>query len=175
MKMIVGLGNPGLKYDNTRHNVGFAIVDMIARRGGAGFSFKGRFRAEVAEVPGMMLVKPQTFMNKSGLSVSRLLNFYKIEHDDLYIVHDDLDLRMGKYKIQQNVGPRNHRGILSIEHELGSSEFWRIRIGVDSRSAENRIVGEEYVLMPLSEDEKVQIEELVSRVVDDLMRRFGLR
>ncbi|MBU1071203.1 aminoacyl-tRNA hydrolase, partial [Patescibacteria group bacterium] len=114
MKLIVGLGNIGEKYKNTRHNVGFMVVDELEKH-----------KEDLGKV---MLVKPATFMNESGRAVAKMVRFYKLDLDNLYVVHDDLDLKLGEYKIQKGVGPKVHNGILSVEKELGDKEFWRVRV-----------------------------------------------
>jgi len=132
MKLIVGLGNPGEKYLKNRHNVGFMFVDYLEEN--------------KAFTSSVHYLKPQTFMNKSGDEVSRKLNFYKLTPADLIVIHDDLDLKLGEYKIQRGKGPKVHNGVNHIEERLGSKDFWRVRLGVDARQQENRQPGESYVL-----------------------------
>jgi PTH1 family peptidyl-tRNA hydrolase len=171
MKLFVGLGNPGKKYEHTRHNVGFIVVDRLLQQevdnmeimsgGVAGEVYKG-LRS------GNYYLKPMTFMNDSGKAVAPLINFYKISPDDVFVIHDDLDIKLGEYKIQKGVGPKLHGGINSIEKELGTSEFWRVRIGVENRESENKIPGEAYVLMDFNEDEKSTLNTVISQVIDEL-------
>lgn len=168
MKLIVGLGNPGKKYANTRHNVGFLAVELLAKNNDLGFAYNSKFNAEIATSEIFLLAKPETFMNSSGDAVSSIVNFYKIDLDDVFIIHDDLDLRLGEYKIQKAIGPKVHGGINSIEQKLGNNNFWRVRIGVDNRSIENRIAGEEYVLQSFSESEKEMIGESIEKAVQEL-------
>lgn len=144
MKLIIGLGNPGEKYQSNRHNVGHQFVDW-AKRG----------------------LKTDVFMNDSGRFVAAKLNFHKLKPDDLYIVHDDLDIRLGEYKIQKGVGPKVHYGLNSIEAVLETKDFWRIRIGVDNRDPENRTPGEDYVLQNFSTDEKKIIDGVFDAVIKD--------
>jgi PTH1 family peptidyl-tRNA hydrolase len=116
MKLIVGLGNPGREYENTRHNVGAIFIDYLKKK----------------EIPsGIILAKTDVFMNDSGTSVRKMVDYYKLGLDFLCVVHDDLDIPLGSYKIQKGKGPKLHNGILSVENELGSEDFWRVRIGVD--------------------------------------------
>lgn len=167
MKLIVGLGNPGSEYTKTRHNTGFVVVERLAIVKEAGWQKQEKFGAEVARAGEVLLVKPQTFMNASGKTVSKLANFYKIAAEDIYIVHDDLDLRMGDYKIQEGVGPKVHNGVESVERELGLKNFWRVRVGIDNRG-EIRIAGEDYVLANFSTEEEEKLKEVVEKIVEEL-------
>src|SRR3990167_1232190 len=117
MKLVVGLGNPGDKYKNNRHNVGYIVVDALE---GAGL------------VDGLKAEKTNVYMNDSGEAVKKFKNFYKVTPANLYIVHDDLDIPLGQYKLQLGKGPKVHNGVNDIELKLGTPEFWRIRIGVDN-------------------------------------------
>ena len=163
MKIIVGLGNPGREYENTRHNVGFEVVDallnQISHQTGGQVNIKNpsyaeasagrqndrpkfkndeKFNALVCRIGDLMLVKPQTYMNESGKSVAAILRFYKVDPKDLWVVHDDLDIVFGNYKIHWGKGPKIHNGVNDIEERLGTEEFWRVRVGVDSRGREIR-------------------------------------
>jgi len=156
MKLIVGLGNPWSKYINTRHNVGFMAIDAINSR-------------KFINSKNIILVKPQTFMNESGRGVVKAVNFYKISLDDLYVIHDDLDLKLGEYKIQKGIGPKLHYGITSIEDALKSKDFYRVRVGVDNRESTNRISGEEYVLQNFLPKERKIIENTIKKLLIDLI------
>ena len=132
MKLVVGLGNPEEKHAQNRHNVGFMFVDFFAQQ----LEEKDQqWRNKIT------ILKPQTFMNQSGEAVREQKNFFKIPLDDIFVAHDDLDLRLGEFKIQKGKGPHVHNGILSVEKELGAGNFYRIRIGVDNRDPENRLPG----------------------------------
>jgi len=133
MKLIVGLGNPGDKYRDTRHNVGFMVVDKLAHElGGLNVSWKmdGTRKASVAKTGEVVLVKPETFMNASGVAVQNVAAFYKIQSQDVWVVHDDLDLPLGKIRIRQGGGSAGHHGIESIMRELKSDAFVRFRLGI---------------------------------------------
>lgn len=163
MKLIVGLGNRGEKYTNTRHNAGFIFVDLLAEEiGKLRFEKNDKLKSYVVENADIVLAKPDNYMNNSGSSVAELVRFYKIELNDLYIAHDDLDLKLGNYKITRGKGPYLHNGVESVEKGLGSSSFWRIRLGVDNRSADNRIPGKDYVLSRF-EPQELEIIRGVSR------------
>jgi PTH1 family peptidyl-tRNA hydrolase len=157
MKLIVGLGNPGNEYLNNRHNVGYLLIDSLSTQGNKkGYVFK----------------KTQTFMNSSGGSVVKLVNNYSIAPSDLYILHDDLDLKLGTFKIQLGVGPKEHNGIKDIEDKLSTKEFWRIRVGVDNRDPNNRIVGEDYVLEDFTDSELKIIEAVGKKIKNELFKNL---
>lgn len=134
MKIIVGLGNPGSKYTNTKHNIGFIVLDEIAKEKSVSFS-KGKCEAEISEFnhfgEKILLVKPQTFMNESGRSVRPLMNYYNIGEEDLLVIYDDLDLPVGKIRLRQKGSAGGHNGIKSLIQHLGTKEFNRIKIGID--------------------------------------------
>ncbi len=140
MKIILGLGNPGVEYSATRHNAGAALVDRLAGS------------------PNFILVKSKdVFMNESG----RLLQ--GLPEGELYVAHDDLDLKLGEYKIQFGKGPKDHHGVESVERTLGTKDFWRIRIGIDNRTIP--IDGETYVLQKFPPEEKVILENTLDAIV----------
>lgn len=155
MKAIVGLGNVGEKYARTRHNVGFMVIEKLAPL--------------VKDKKEIILFKPDTMMNASGAAVNKLVEGKKIKLSDLFIIHDDLDIRLGEYKIQRAKGPKVHKGVNSIESALGTSDFWRVRVGVDSRDPDNRTPGEEYVLQDFSDEEM----ETLGGVLDDLCKKLA--
>lgn len=132
MKVIVGLGNPGPQYAETRHNIGFLLIDRVAEANN--LEFRQKFQGLLAEssVKGdrIFLLKPQTFMNLSGSSVSELAHFYKIAEDDILIIHDDMDLSFGKLRLRNQGSAGGHNGIKSILADLGTEKFWRLKLGV---------------------------------------------
>lgn len=154
MKLIIGLGNPGDKYKNNRHNVGYLFVDEAKKA--KSFAKKCTF------------LKSNTFMNSSGDAVLKLIKPHSLKLDDLYVVHDDLDIALGSYKIQFGVGPRDHNGIKDIEEKLGSGDFWRIRVGVENRDPENRTPGEQYVLEDFSNKEMQILDETIKKCLKGL-------
>jgi peptidyl-tRNA hydrolase, PTH1 family len=167
MKLIVGLGNMGERYEKTRHNVGFMVVDSLAGKGK--WKENKKMKGLYVKNKEMVLVKPLTYMNESGRAVSAFKNFYKIDLKDVSVVHDDLDLELGKYKIQKGVGPKVHNGVSSVEEQLGDKEFWRVRIGVDSRRGNRLSLGEDYVLGKFSKQEQKMIDEVMGKVVGELL------
>jgi len=174
MYLIVGLGNPGEKYRNNRHNVGFMAIDeLIAKISNhfstSGLEFQKKLQSEILITGDMILAKPLTYMNSSGTAVSKIVNQYKVDLANLWVIHDDLDMRLGEYKVQKGKGPKIHNGILSIEEKLGDKHFWRVRIGVDNRQEGFRIPGEKYVLQNFTEEERNIIDETIKSVVEVLI------
>jgi PTH1 family peptidyl-tRNA hydrolase len=135
MKIVVGLGNPGRQYDGTRHNVGYAVVDCLARAPGAG-RFQSRFQAQVCELlegdQKLLLVKPETFMNLSGRCVRTVLDFYQLPLTELLVVCDDINLPLGKLRVRARGTHGGHNGLRDIQNHLGTTEYSRLRIGVDA-------------------------------------------
>ena len=172
MKLIVGLGNPGRGYANNRHNIGFICLNHFARRQGIKFDRKkGKARIGIGEVANnkMVIAKPQTHMNLSGQSVSRLVKKFGINLNNLVIIHDDLDLPLGKIRIRQGGSSGGHKGVDSIINELESQDFSRLRIGIgrpttigDAEITEADIIA--YVLSDFTPEEKQTITQVIPRV-----------
>ncbi|MFA6005840.1 MAG: aminoacyl-tRNA hydrolase [Patescibacteria group bacterium] len=172
-KLITGLGNPGEKYANTRHNVGFLFLDYISRKSKVESKKEsGKFQSEIIEIEfegkKLVLLKPQTFMNESGKAVSSYIRYSNFDIRDLLVVHDDLDLKLGEYKINLGKGPKVHNGVNSVEELLGTKDFWRVRIGVDNRNSENRIPGEAYVLQNFTEEERKVLATVFEKAFSEL-------
>ncbi len=133
MKVVVGLGNPGPRYTATRHNVGFAVIDLLAQSPRAG-RFRSQFQAEVAELledaEKILLVKPETFMNLSGRSVRQVLDFYQLPPEDLLVVCDDVNLPLGKLRARARGSHGGHNGLRDVQTHLGTTEYARLRLGV---------------------------------------------
>lgn len=155
MKMIVGLGNPGKQYENTRHNIGFMVLDRLADSYGVSWNQETKFQAKVASamVDGekILLVKPMTYMNESGQAVEKMSQYYKIDPDNMLIIYDDLDLPTGKLRLRQSGSAGGHNGIKSIISHLGTSKFKRIRTGIDRPDKQSVV---DYVLGELRCDEQ---------------------
>lgn len=145
IQLIVGLGNPGSKYENTRHNAGFWFADELCRQLNGHFSPEAKFHGDVARLSykntDRRIIKPQTFMNLSGKSVAALANFYKIAPEHILVVHDELDLLPGKMKLKQGGGHGGHNGLKDIQAQLGSADFWRLRIGIGHPGHRDLVVG----------------------------------
>lgn len=176
MKIIAGLGNPGDKYEKTRHNVGFMCVDILKKVFGFDeWKLNKKFNAEIAEGTyeneKIVLVKPQTYMNASGEAVQKVVNFYNVPMTDLWIIYDDVDLPLGKIRVRADGAPGSHNGMKSVVELLGSQDFPRIRIGIESRgesaSKEQEIAS--FVLHPFLKEEKGTAEEAVKNAVDALV------
>ena len=126
MRVIIGLGNPGVQYVGTRHNAGVLLVDLLSQKLTSNYGWRKHFNALVYKTSDLVLVQSRdVFMNESG----RLLQ--GLPEGELYLAHDDLDIRLGEYKVQRGIGPKVHYGVQSIENQLGAKYFWRIRIGID--------------------------------------------
>lgn len=171
MKLIVGLGNPGEEYTHTRHNVGFMFLDyLLAKTHSAHFDHNKKCESDLVEISineiRFLLQKPHTFMNESGRAVRKCMDFYKIPLEDVIIVHDDLDIKLGHHKIQKGKGPKMHNGVNSVENVLGSSDFIRVRIGVENRL--QPIVGSEYVLNNFTKDEESVLTDVFAHIDESL-------
>ena len=161
MKMIIGLGNPGKEYAQTKHNVGFMVIDAIADELHIAVEKKQcQALTQTATWDGekILLVKPQTFMNLSGQAVVELLNYYKDRIDDLLVIHDDLDLPPGQLRFKQGGGAGGHNGIKNIIAHLNSNDFDRLKIGIGKAKYDTK----DYVLTPFGGADKKAIEEAVA-------------
>ena len=153
MKVIVGLGNPGIKYINNRHNVGHMVIDELQR-----LKLKDK------------VLKSDKYMNNSGLFIKKLSEKYpKMLVSDLYIIHDDLDIPLGSFKIQFGKGPKVHNGLNDIYEKIDTSEFWHVRVGVDNRDPENRVNGYDYVLEDFTNEEKIILEKVIKQICNQLV------
>ncbi len=166
--MIVGLGNPGLEYVRTRHNAGFLAVDCLARRHAAGAVPRGRFHALTVDVTigseKCMLVKPTTYMNRSGQAVAEALRFYKLDPvDDLLVLVDDVALPVGSVRIRKQGSAGGHNGLIDIERLLGTDEYARCRIGIDGPG---RIPQKDYVLGRFTDEQQEAVEAAVEKSAD---------
>jgi PTH1 family peptidyl-tRNA hydrolase len=167
LKVIVGLGNPGAKYTETRHNAGFWFVEAVARKYGAVFRPEKKFHGEVAKISlqgnDIWLLKPETFMNRSGLAVKSLLSFYQFSAEHLLVAHDEIDLPPGTTKLKTGGGHGGHNGLRDIISQLGSKDFHRLRIGVGHPGSKDLVV--DYVLHAASRDERSLIDADIDKAV----------
>jgi PTH1 family peptidyl-tRNA hydrolase len=169
IKLIVGLGNPGAKYEETRHNAGFFLLDAVARRHSATFSADKKFYGEAARISvdgaDVRLLKPTTFMNLSGQAVQAICNFYRIDITQTLVVHDELDLPPGTVRLKRAGGHGGHNGLRDIIKHL-SADFWRVRLGIghpgDAKQVSN------FVLQRAPKDEADLLDQAIDRVVDEL-------
>jgi len=168
IRLIVGLGNPGRKYEKTRHNAGFWWVDAIAGRGRASWSKQTRFSASTAKVDvdgrEFWLLKPETYMNESGRSVASFTHFHRIEPAEMLVVHDELDLPPGTVKLKKGGGTGGHNGLTDIVEALDTKDFWRLRIGIGHPGHKDLVA--DYVLHKASGDEQALIDPAFERSLD---------
>jgi PTH1 family peptidyl-tRNA hydrolase len=169
MKLIVGLGNPGKKYEATRHNAGFWWVEEVARAVSASFRRESRFHGEVAKAPGtdIWLLKPETYMNASGRAVGALASFYRIAPQDILVAHDELDLPPGGVKLKFG-GGLSGNGLKDVAAVLGTRDFWRLRIGIghprELAASEQEVV--DYVLHSPRAEEGKAIDDALAKALD---------
>ncbi|NVK30888.1 MAG: aminoacyl-tRNA hydrolase [Gammaproteobacteria bacterium] len=167
LQLIVGLGNPGAQYDQTRHNAGFWFVDELARVFGASFKADKKSNSELATVESknakLWLLKPQQFMNRSGIATAAIANFYKIPADQILVAHDELDIAPGQLRIKQGGGHGGHNGLRDIDAKLGNKQYWRLRIGIGHPGAKELVTS--HVLgKPLRSE-----RESIDRAIDDVV------
>ncbi len=166
-RLIVGLGNPGADYDQTRHNAGFWLCERLAAGHGASFATESRFHGRVARSPaaGGWVLMPQTFMNRSGQSVGALARFYRIEPEEILVVHDELDIPPGQLRLKFGGGMGGHNGLKDITAHLGTQDYWRLRIGIGHPGDRNEVVN--FVLKPPRREEQELIDEAIDRALAD--------
>lgn len=166
IKLIVGLGNPGNEYADTRHNAGFWLVDELARKLQASFTLEGKYFAYVArtKVNGddLWLLKPQTYMNLSGKSVQALANFFKIKPEEIIVAHDELDFKPGTIKLKQGGGNGGHNGLKDIDRVIGKN-YWRLRVGIGHPGDAAKVAG--FVLNRPTVDERVEIDRTIDKAL----------
>ena len=171
MKLIVGLGNIGKEYENTRHNIGFMVVDELARRWGTSFN-KTECNAMYAEHRApekVLLLKPTTYMNLSGVAVGAFANYYNVDPEDIAVIQDDMDMPCGQLRIRRKGSAGGHNGIKSVQEHLGTSEFPRFKIGIGHPVRDNKAVIS-HVLHGFKGEEKTVIDDAVKKMADALER-----
>jgi len=171
MKLIIGLGNPDNKYAKNRHNAGFIILNELQKDWNFPvFEFSKKFDAEISEGnfegDKITLVKPQTFMNKSGEAVQKIVSFYKLIPEDITVIHDDLDINLGEFKVSTDSRAAGHNGVQDIIDKLGTQNFKRIRIGIEGEEQrKNRLIpGDVFVLQDFSDEELEIIKNLAKEI-----------
>jgi len=164
-KLVVGLGNPGAEYSETRHNAGFWFCERLARELGVSFSKEARFHGFAANArnDGVWLLMPQTFMNRSGQSVAALARFYRIEPAEILVAHDELDIPPGQLRLKFGGGLGGHNGLKDITAHLGTQDFWRLRIGIGHPGDRNEVVN--FVLKRPGRAESDLIDESLDRAL----------
>lgn len=170
MRMIVGLGNPGAKYDGTKHNVGFDVIDALAKAEGIVID-RQKFQADYGiwhyQGEKFILLKPYTYMNLSGEAILPMMSYFGIGLDDILVVYDDLDLAVGQVRLRQKGSAGGHNGLKNIIHLLGSQEFNRIRIGIGRPAPGWKVV--DHVLAPFNKEDRLLIDQAINRSVDAII------
>lgn len=166
MWLVVGLGNPGSKYERNRHNVGFMAVDAISNDPASFPPFKAKFQGKLSEgrigSTKILLLKPETYMNNSGQSVAAAANFYKIEADHIIVLHDELDLKPGEVRVKKGGGNAGHNGLKSMQAHLGTPDFWRMRIGIGHPGEKDMVSN--YVLSDFAKADQTWLDVLLQGV-----------
>jgi len=165
--LIIGLGNPGKRYEPTRHNIGFMALDVLAAQSEITLkqkSFNALWGKGTIAGNSVILAEPQTFMNLSGTAVRQLQSFFKTDISNLIVIHDDLDLPFGAVRLKVGGGTAGHKGLASIDSNLGTSEFMRVRLGIGKPVDKSRIEG--YVLEPFRKEEQIVLPELLQWAAD---------
>lgn len=165
--LIVGLGNPGKRYEPTRHNIGFMVLEKLAAQLEIQLkqkSFNALWGKGTLTGNNILLAEPQTFMNLSGTAVRQLQSFFKTDISNLIVIHDDLDLPFGAIRLKEGGGTAGHKGLASIESNLGTSDFMRVRLGIGKPVDKSRIEG--YVLEPFRKEERDLLPDVISRAAD---------
>jgi len=168
MKLIVGLGNPGKEYENTRHNIGFIFIDKFAQKLDLSINkekFNGKYVETVIDNQKIILLKPLSYMNLSGEVISKFIKFYKIDIDDILIISDDLDMNFGKIKLKACGSSGGHNGLKNIELNLGTQKFKRLKIGISN----NKLIDtKDYVLGKFTSEENLILKEIEDTVLEIL-------
>lgn len=163
MRLVVGLGNPGKEYADSKHNIGYMCVDAYAKANRLKFTKSIKFQAELVKLPEAILLKPRTFMNNSGISVGAVAQYFNIDPKDILIISDDLDLPFSKIRLRERGSAGGHNGLKSVIAHLQTEEFNRLRIGID-RDDDKQVI--DYVLGNFSKEQKKVLENLVIEVND---------
>lgn len=167
MKLIVGLGNPGKQYENTRHNIGFLVIDKLSEQLNIRLDqakFKGVFGIGNIGGEKILLLKPLTYMNLSGESIRAVMDYYQVETEDLVVIYDDLDLPVGRIRLRQQGSAGGHNGIKSTIAHLGTQNFNRIRVGIDR--PQNGMNVADYVLGRFTKEEQLMMEDVIVKCSD---------
>lgn len=166
MKLIIGLGNPGKKYERTRHNTGFIMLDSIAKN----FKLNKKLEAEIVKKKDVIFAKPQTFMNESGRAIAKIIKFYKVHLKNIYIIHDDKDLNFGTLRIRPSGSSAGHKGVQSIIEHLCTQNFTRFRVGIKNPLIEKMDTAD-FVLSNFSREEQKELPEIIKAVISALNKK----
>ena len=170
MKLIFALGNAGKKYQNTRHNLGQLVLQSYCQKNNIDLKEKASFGSRVGELNKNFLAHSLGFMNNSGVPLTKIASYYKISPKNILIIHDDLDLGVGEYRLQVDRSPAGHNGIKSIVEQLGTQAFHRLRLGIDHPRNTNtpQIPAEDYVLLPFSASQIVIIDQTIDKIHQEI-------
>ncbi len=182
MKLVIGLGNPGEQYIGTRHNLGFKVLDELvkeswpasnASRSDAGWEESKKLKSQIIKIDQIIFAKPQTYVNNSGLAVRLLSDYYKIVPENIIIIHDELDLSLGKIKVRMGGAAAGHHGVESVIDALNTDQFIRVRLGIGSFT---HLSPEKFVLEQFTHSEKPQVKHMIKQVIKalDLLLEKGL-
>ncbi len=175
MKLIIGLGNPGKQYERTRHNAGFLAIDYYLKDKSA-ITCQSKFNAQICELhyggTKVFFVKPETFMNLSGEAVQEISHFYKVNPADILIIHDEVDLSLGKIRIANDSSAGGHNGIQDIINKLGTQTLRRVRVGIETRENRTDMPTDAFVLQKFSNDQLKQLDEEVLPQVNEEIEKF---
>ncbi len=176
IKAVVGLGNPGKKYEKTRHNIGFVVADALASALKCKKNLKECCFSFVYDCKDhdLLIVKPQTYMNNSGIAVKNLIEDYRLKPDEILVIYDDLDLPLGKIRLRKSGSSGGHRGVQSIIENIKTQNFPRLKIGIGRPISKREVV--DYVLSPFSKEESLIVEKVVSVAVECLLNvlKYGI-
>ena len=166
MKLFFGLGNPGKQYQNTRHNLGQMIINnYLEAQRAEHIRIKSKLNSSLIEINKNIFAISTDYMNESGIAIQEVVAFYKISPKNIYLIHDDLDLPVGEWRLQFDRGPAGHNGVKSVIENLGTQAFWRIRVGIGKPEFDS---AEQYVLKPFSKEEKVIITETIDKILKEI-------
>lgn len=166
MKLIVGLGNPGTKFKNNRHNIGFMVARVFAVEMGLSWRKSRDLMCYFTKTRRFVLARPTTYMNESGEAVRALVNYYKVDSGDVLVIHDELDLPLGKIRLSFGTSAAGHRGIESVMRGLVTGDFARLRVGIGKPDGES---GEQYVLRDFGSEEKAKLPEVIAKCQEAIM------
>ncbi len=168
--LVVGLGNPGKQYEETRHNAGFRVLDLLTGVEG----WENKYDAQIMKTDDVILAKPQLFMNNSGKSVAQILKYYPSAQ--LIVVHDELDFPLGSMKVMKNINSAGHNGVQDIVDQLGTKDFIRVRIGISNPETKKELPGDAYVLQKFTDEEEEILKEVLLQAKEavDLIQTEGL-
>lgn len=185
MKLIIGLGNPGEKYKNTRHNLGFKVVEELVsnakhptgqKASQTSWEESKKFKSLVAKVDDVIFAKPQTCMNNSGLVVSAAAEYFKISPENIIVIHDDLDLPLGRIKIRKGGSAAGHHGVESVIEKLKDEQFIRVRLGIGPEKKDGHFNAEQFVLQKFLPKEKPEVKKMIAKAAEaiELLLKEGL-